>query len=92
MKRDIENLQEKEQIINNIEACLAILKIIRIVLGPRGMDKMIIGEGSTTILINGATIIKYRISSYKKISKFSKYQDNEIGDGTTNIMILLVNY
>ena len=58
LKQGTENLQGKEQIISNAEACMAVVEIIRSTLGPRGMDKMIVGEGSTTISNDGATIIK----------------------------------
>ena len=49
LKKGTENLQGREQILSNIEACMAVVDIIRTTLGPRGMDKMIIGEGGTTI-------------------------------------------
>ena len=91
LKKGTENLQGKEEIISNIEACLAIVEIIRTTLGPRGMDKMIIGDnGSTTISNDGATIIKLLNIEHpaaKSLADVAKSQDNEIGDGTTSVMI-----
>ena len=91
LKKGTENLQGKEEIISNIEACGAIVEIIRTTLGPRGMDKMIIGDnGSTTISNDGATIIKLLNIEHpaaKSLADVAKSQDNEVGDGTTSVMI-----
>ena len=90
LKKDTENFQGKEQIISNIEACNAVVEVIRTTLGPRGMDKMIIGEGSTTISNDGATIIKLLNIEHpaaKSLADVAKSQDNEVGDGTTSVMI-----
>ena len=59
LRKGTENTQGKEQIISNIQACLAVVEVIRSTLGPRGMDKMIVGDSGTTISNDGATIIKY---------------------------------
>ena len=73
LKKGTENLQGKEEIISNIEACGAIVEIIRTTLGPRGMDKMIIGDnGSTTISNDGATIIKLLNIEHPAASRCSK--------------------
>ena len=83
-------MKGKEQIISNIEACLAVVEVIRTTLGPRGMDKMIIGDNGTTISNDGATIIKLLSIEHpaaKSLADVAKSQDNEIGDGTTSVMI-----
>ena len=91
LKKGTENTQGKEEILSNIEACLALVEIIRTTLGPRGMDKMIISDGgSTTISNDGATIIKLLNIEHpagKSLVDVAKSQDNEIGDGTTSVMI-----
>ena len=96
LKKGTENEQGKQQIISNIEACLALVEVIRTTLGPRGMDKMILGDsGTTTISNDGATIIKLLNIEHpegKSLVDVAKSQDNEIGDGTTSVMILQVNY
>ena len=91
LKKGIENTQGTEEILSNIEACLALVEIIRTTLGPRGMDKMIISDGgNTTISNDGATIIKLLNIEHpagKSLVDVAKSQDNEIGDGTTSVMI-----
>ena len=91
LKKGTENMQGKETIISNIEACGAVVEVIRTTLGPRGMDKMIIGEGGTTTISNdGATIIKLLNIEHpaaKSLADVAKSQDNEVGDGTTSVMI-----
>jgi len=90
LKKGTENFQGKEEIISNIEACLGIVEIIRTTLGPRGMDKMIVDDNNTTISNDGATIIKLLNIEHpaaKSLVDVAKSQDNEIGDGTTSVMI-----
>ena len=90
LKKGTESTKGKEQIISNIEACLAVVEVIRTTLGPRGMDKMIIGDNGTTISNDGATIIKLLSIEHpaaKSLADVAKSQDNEIGDGTTSVMI-----
>ena len=90
LKKDTENTKGKEQIISNIEACEAMAEVVRTTLGPRGMDKMIINENGTTISNDGATIIKLLNIEHpaaKSLADVAKSQDNEIGDGTTSVMI-----
>ncbi len=90
LKKGTESTKGKEQIISNIEACLAVVEVMRTTLGPRGMDKMIIGDNGTTISNDGATIIKLLSIEHpaaKSLADVAKSQDNEIGDGTTSVMI-----
>ena len=90
LKKGTENIQGKEQIISNIQACQAVVEVIRSTLGPRGMDKMIIGDSGTTISNDGATIIKLLNIEHpaaKSLADVAKSQDNEVGDGTTSVMI-----
>ena len=93
LKKGTENTQGKEQIISNIQACQSVVEIIRTTLGPRGMDKMIVTDdgNSTTISNDGATIIKLLSIEHpaaKSLADVAKSQDNEVGDGTTSVMIL----
>ena len=90
LKKGTENTQGKEQIISNIQACQAVVEVIKSTLGPRGMDKMIIGDSGTTISNDGATIIKLLSIEHpaaKSLADVAKSQDNEVGDGTTSVMI-----
>lgn len=91
LKKGTDNSQGKEQIISNIQACQAVVEVIRSTLGPRGMDKMIVEDGgNTTISNDGATIIKLLQIEHpaaKSLADVAKSQDNEVGDGTTSVMI-----
>jgi T-complex protein 1 subunit eta len=54
------------------------------------MDKMIVNENNTTISNDGATIIKLLNIVHpaaKSLADVAKSQDNEVGDGTTSVMI-----
>jgi T-complex protein 1 subunit epsilon len=61
-------------------------------LGPKGMDKMLQSpDGDITITNDGATILE-KMQVEHQIAKLmvnlSKSQDDEIGDGTTSVVVL----
>jgi len=90
LKEGTENSQGKEQIISNINACSGLVEVVKTTLGPRGMDKMIVNSKETTISNDGATIIKLLDIVHpaaKSLADVAKSQDNEVGDGTTSVMI-----
>lgn len=76
----------------NILAARAVTSILRTSLGPKGMDKMLVSpDGDVTITNDGATIlakmeVEHQIA--KLIVELSASQDNEIGDGTTGVVVL----
>jgi len=65
---------------------------MRTSLGPKGMDKMMVnGDGDVTVTNDGATILdKMEIENQvaKLMVQLSKSQDDEIGDGTTSVVVL----
>jgi len=77
---------------NNITAAKLISEIVRTSLGPRGMDKMLVDSlGDVTITNDGATILKeidVQHPAAKMMVEISKATDNEVGDGTTSVVIL----
>ena len=77
---------------NNIAACKIIAEIVKSSLGPRGMDKMLVDSlGDVTITNDGATILKeidVQHPAAKMLVEISKTTDNEVGDGTTSVVIL----
>jgi archaeal chaperonin len=77
---------------NNITAAKLISEIVRTSLGPRGMDKMLVDTlGDVTITNDGATILKeidVQHPAAKMMVEISKATDNEVGDGTTSVVIL----
>ena len=77
---------------NNITAAKLIAEIVRSSLGPRGMDKMLVDTlGDVTITNDGATILKeidVQHPAAKMMVEISKATDNEVGDGTTSVVVL----
>lgn len=76
----------------NIIAAKAIAESVRTSLGPKGMDKMIVSpDGDVTVTNDGATILE-KMDVENQIAKLlvdlSVSQDNEIGDGTTGVVIM----
>jgi len=66
--------------------------MVKTSLGPRGMDKMLVDTlGDVTITNDGATILKeidVEHLAAKIMVEISKSVDNEVGDGTTSVVLL----
>jgi thermosome len=77
---------------NNILAAKAVAEAVRTTLGPKGMDKMLVDSmGDVVITNDGATILKeidVEHPTAKMIIEVSKTQDEEVGDGTTSVVVL----
>lgn len=77
---------------SNIAAARTVANIIRTSLGPKGMDKMLVSpDGDVLITNDGATILEKMEVQHpmaKLLVELSRSQDNEIGDGTTGIVVL----
>ncbi len=82
----------KEAQKNNFAAISMIAEVVRSSLGPRGMDKMLVDSlGDVTITNDGATILKeidIEHPAAKMMVEISKATDNEVGDGTTSVVVL----
>ncbi|KAI9187970.1 T-complex protein 1 subunit epsilon [Blastocladiella emersonii ATCC 22665] len=76
----------------HILAAKAVTQIVKTSLGPRGLDKILVSpDGDITITNDGATIlsemhVEHQIA--KLLVELSKSQDDEIGDGTTGVVVL----
>ncbi|KAF7726208.1 T-complex protein 1 subunit epsilon [Apophysomyces ossiformis] len=81
-----------EAIRSHILAAKTVANIIKTSLGPRGLDKILISpDGDITVTNDGATIldqmeVEHQIA--KLLVQLSKSQDDEIGDGTTGVVVL----
>jgi T-complex protein 1 subunit epsilon len=76
----------------NIMAAAALAETIKTSFGPKGMDKVIVGpDGDITVTNDGATIVE-KMQVEHQIAKLlvdlSKSQDDQIGDGTTGVVVL----
>jgi len=77
---------------NSFAAVKLIAQVIRSSLGPRGMDKMLVGStGDVTITNDGSTILKEIDVEHpvaKMMVEVAKSVDNEAGDGTKSVVVL----
>jgi T-complex protein 1 subunit eta len=95
LKEGTENSQGKAQIFSNIAACEAIGSIVQTTLGPRGMDKLIHDGNDVTVTNDGATVLrKLNIvhPAARVLFDISRAQDDEVGDGTTSVVVLAVEF
>ncbi|MGN6709718.1 MAG: TCP-1/cpn60 chaperonin family protein, partial [Candidatus Nitrosocosmicus sp.] len=92
LKEGASETKGKEAQKNNFTAAKTVAEIIRTSLGPRGMDKMLVDSlGDVTITNDGATILKeidVQHPAAKMMVEISKATDNEVGDGTTSVVVL----
>ncbi|XP_042057290.1 T-complex protein 1 subunit beta [Salvia splendens] len=73
---------------------MAIADLVKTTLGPKGMDKILQSTGrghGVTVTNDGATILKslhIDNPAAKVLVDISKVQDDEVGDGTTSVVVL----
>ncbi|MEN6396402.1 MAG: thermosome subunit alpha [Methanoregula sp.] len=92
LKDNVERNTGKEAQRSNIMAAKAIAGAVRTTLGPRGMDKMLIGSTGDIVITNdGATIleeISVQHPGAKMVIEVARTQDDEVGDGTTTAVVI----
>ncbi|CAH2981954.1 unnamed protein product [Chilo suppressalis] len=76
----------------NVMAAAAIANIVKSSLGPVGLDKMLVDDiGDVTVTNDGATILKMLEVEHpaaKVLVELAQLQDEEVGDGTTSVVII----
>ncbi|KAM9228202.1 T-complex protein 1 subunit epsilon isoform 2-T2 [Leptosomus discolor] len=81
-----------EALKSHIMAAKAVASTLRTSLGPNGLDKMMVDkDGEVTVTNDGATILNMMDVDHqiaKLMVELSKSQDDEIGDGTTGVVVL----
>jgi T-complex protein 1 subunit epsilon len=91
--------QDKQKRITGIDAhrshilaAKSVADILKTSLGPKGLDKLMVSsDGDVTITNDGATILQQMDVEHeiaKLLVQLSKSQDDEIGDGTTGVVVL----
>ncbi|XP_045480682.1 T-complex protein 1 subunit epsilon isoform X2 [Harmonia axyridis] len=77
---------------SHIMAAKQIAATVKTSLGPKGLDKMMVSsDGEVTVTNDGATILKMMDVEHeigKLLVQLSQSQDDEIGDGTTGVVVL----
>lgn len=81
-----------DAIKSHIMAARNVANILRTSLGPKGLDKLMVSsDGDVTVTNDGATILKNMDVDHeiaKLMVQLSQSQDDEIGDGTTGVVVL----
>ncbi|KJE88935.1 T-complex protein 1 subunit alpha [Capsaspora owczarzaki ATCC 30864] len=76
----------------NVMAAMSVANIVKSSLGPVGLDKMMVDEiGDVTITNDGATILRLLDVEHpaaKVLCELAQLQDQEVGDGTTSVVIV----
>jgi len=76
----------------NVMAAASLANIVKSSLGPLGLDKMLVDDiGDVTITNDGATILKLLEVEHpaaKVLVDLADLQDQEVGDGTTSVVII----
>eukprot|EP00871_Galdieria_phlegrea_P001815 jgi/Galph1/2634/GphlegSOOS_G1318.1 len=85
-------LKGLDAIRSNIAAARTLSRTLTTSLGPKGMDKMLQSQdGDITVTNDGATILK-EMNVENQVAKLmvelAQSQDDEIGDGTTGVVVL----
>ena len=92
LKEGTSEIKKKDAQKNNITAAKLIAQILKSSLGPRGLDKMLVDPlGDVTITNDGVTILKeieVQHPAAKMMVEVTKSIDNEVGDGTTSVVVL----
>eukprot|EP00164_Ancoracysta_twista_P000774 GFYU01001018.1.p1 GENE.GFYU01001018.1~~GFYU01001018.1.p1 ORF type:complete len:558 (+),score=180.84 GFYU01001018.1:142-1815(+) len=78
--------------LGNIQAAKAVAEIIRTTLGPKSMLKMLLDPMGGIVMTNDGNAILREIDvshpAAKSMIELSRTQDEEVGDGTTSVIIL----
>jgi len=78
--------------LGNIAAARAVADIIRTTLGPRSMLKMLLDPMGGIVMTNDGNCILREVDvshpTAKSMIELSRAQDEEVGDGTTSVIIL----
>jgi len=78
--------------LGNVAACRAVADIIRTTLGPRSMLKMLLDPMGGVLMTNDGNCILREVDvshpAAKSMIELSRGQDEEVGDGTTSVIVL----
>lgn len=96
MNTSTERQTGRQAQISNITAAKAVADIIRTCLGPKAMLKMLLDPMGGIVLTNDGHAILREIDvahpAAKSMIELSRTQDEEVGDGTTTVIILAGKY
>ena len=91
LREGTDTSQGKAQLVSNINACIEIVDTVKTTLGPCGMDKLVNNGNGAQISNDGATVMNLLQITHpaaKCLVDIARAQDNEVGDGTTSVVVL----
>ncbi|RIA84181.1 chaperonin Cpn60/TCP-1 family [Glomus cerebriforme] len=92
MNTNVEREVGRKAQISNITAAKTVADVIRTCLGPRSMLKMLLDPMGGIVLTNDGNAILREVEvahpAAKSMIELSRTQDEEVGDGTTSVIIL----
>merc|ERR1719253_1518394 len=82
--------------LTNIAAAKAVSEIVRTTLGPRSMLKMLLDPMGGIVMTNDGNSILREVDvshpAAKSMIELSRAQEEEVGDGTTSVIVLAGEY
>merc|ERR1712213_198453 len=95
LKHEADEEKAETARLSSFVGAMAIGDLVKSTLGPKGMDKILYGigrnEGQVQVTNDGATILKavgVDNPCAKVLVEMSKVQYDEVGDGTTSVVVL----
>lgn len=92
MNQSTQRVSGRKAQLANIAAAKAVADVIRTTLGPRSMLKMLLDPMGGIVMTNDGAAILREIDvvhpSAKSMIELARTQDEEVGDGTTSVIIL----
>lgn len=82
----------REAQLGNIKAAKTVADVLRTCLGPKAMLKMILSQSGGIVITNDGNAVLREVNvehpAAKSMIDLSRSQDEEVGDGTTSVIIL----
>ena len=89
---DTERVAGRTALRNNVEAAVALAGAVQSTLGPKGLDKLLVGaDGNNVVTNDGVTVLESALVEHptaKMLISTSRAQDDETKDGTTSTVVL----
>lgn len=96
MNQNVQRETGRKAQLSNIAAGKAVSDIIRTTLGPRAMLKMLLDPMGGIVMTNDGNSILREVDvshpAAKSMIELSRAQEEEVGDGTTSVIILAGEY
>merc|ERR1712054_464637 len=92
MNQKVQRETGRKAQLSNIQAGKAVSDIIRTTLGPKSMLKMLLDPMGGIVMTNDGNSILREVDvshpAAKSMIELSRTQDEEVGDGTTSVIVL----